>query len=74
MLATQEFIETVATLLAPRRLPLVVDPVMVATSGDRLLQAAAHDTLVQKLFPLATIITPNIPETSVLVRLASTLQ
>ncbi len=41
---------------------IVVDPVMVATSGARLISEDAIDTLKQELFPLATILTPNIPE------------
>ncbi|MDD3268548.1 MAG: bifunctional hydroxymethylpyrimidine kinase/phosphomethylpyrimidine kinase [Syntrophomonadaceae bacterium] len=43
-------------------LPLVVDPVMVAKSGDRLLAEAAVESLKSRLFPLATVITPNLPE------------
>jgi hydroxymethylpyrimidine/phosphomethylpyrimidine kinase len=46
--------------------PLVVDPVMVATSGDRLLQPEAEASLRQELLPLATVITPNLDETAVL--------
>ena len=45
---------------------IVVDPVMVATSGARLISEDAIDTLKQKLFPLATVLTPNIPEAEVL--------
>ncbi|MGQ4808918.1 Pyridoxine kinase [Candidatus Entotheonellaceae bacterium PAL068K] len=47
--------------------PLVVDPVMVATSGDRLLQPEAEDSLRHDLIPLATVVTPNLDETAVLV-------
>lgn len=69
MLFTEEIIEMVARVLRDRRdLRLIVDPVMVATSGDRLLKPAAHKSLVHALFPLASLITPNIPEASVLVR------
>lgn len=68
MLFNEEIIDMVATVLQDRAIPLIVDPVMVATSGDRLLKEAAHESLVTKLFPLATLITPNIPEASVLVR------
>jgi hydroxymethylpyrimidine/phosphomethylpyrimidine kinase len=46
---------------APRR-PLIVDPVMVATSGDVLLAPDAVDALKRELIPLATLITPNLPE------------
>jgi len=45
---------------------LVIDPVMVATSGDKLLQDEAIATLKKELLPLATIITPNLPEASIL--------
>jgi hydroxymethylpyrimidine/phosphomethylpyrimidine kinase len=45
---------------------VVLDPVMVATSGDRLLAAEAVEALRQKLIPLATIITPNLPEVAAL--------
>ena len=49
-----------------QNLKLVVDPVMVATSGARLLQPAAIKALTEELFPLAAIITPNLDETEVL--------
>ena len=45
---------------------IVVDPVMVATSGARLISEEAVETLKKELFPLACILTPNIPETEVL--------
>src|SRR5438067_7722837 len=45
---------------------VVLDPVMVATSGDRLLAAEAVDALRTKLIPLASVITPNLPEAAVL--------
>ncbi|MCR5716075.1 MAG: bifunctional hydroxymethylpyrimidine kinase/phosphomethylpyrimidine kinase [Lachnospiraceae bacterium] len=45
---------------------IVVDPVMVATSGARLLQSDAIDTLVRELLPIAAVITPNIPEAQIL--------
>jgi hydroxymethylpyrimidine/phosphomethylpyrimidine kinase len=48
------------------RQPLVVDPVMIATSGRRLLQAEAIATLRRELLPLATLVTPNRPEAEVL--------
>jgi hydroxymethylpyrimidine/phosphomethylpyrimidine kinase len=46
--------------------PLVVDPVMVAKSGDRLLDAAAERTYVERLFPKATLLTPNLHEAQAL--------
>lgn len=63
MLANAAIIEAVAATLraAPLR-PLVVDPVMVATSGDVLLAPDAIDALKRELLPLAALITPNLPE------------
>ncbi len=62
MLFSAPLIEAVAGALAPRGLPLVVDPVMVASSGSRLLREDAVKTLITVLFPLATVVTPNLPE------------
>ena len=45
---------------------MVVDPVMVATSGDRLISEDALETLKERLLPLATVLTPNIPEAEIL--------
>jgi hydroxymethylpyrimidine/phosphomethylpyrimidine kinase len=45
---------------------IVVDPVMVATSGSALMKTDALETLIEELFPLATVVTPNIPEGEVL--------
>src|SRR5262249_27955255 len=60
-------IETVADVLAEHPLPLVVDPVMVSSSGARLLEQQAVETLVGRLFPLATVVTPNLAEAVALV-------
>jgi hydroxymethylpyrimidine/phosphomethylpyrimidine kinase len=49
-----------------RSIPLVVDPVMIATSGDNLLEPKAVEAYKNKLFPLATIITPNLDEAALL--------
>ena len=59
MLFSRPIVEAVAAFLAPRPLPLVVDPVMVATSGAQLLEDDAVGALVELLFPLATVVTPN---------------
>ena len=59
MLFSGPIIETVAAFLEKHPVPLVVDPVMVASSGAKLLQDDAVETLVGRLFPLATVITPN---------------
>src|SRR6478735_259511 len=66
MLFSRRLIETVADYLEEHPVPLVVDPVMVASSGAKLLEDAAVDTLVGRLFPLATVVTPNLPEAQAL--------
>lgn len=66
MLFDTTIIETVATALEHVDIPLVVDPVMVATSGDRLLSKEAEEVLKQRLLPLSTLITPNLMEAEVL--------
>ena len=67
MLANSEIIEVVAQKIKHYRMKtVVVDPVMVAKSGDLLLRKEARDALVQKLLPLATVVTPNLMEASVL--------
>lgn len=69
MLASVELIEAVADGLERHALvPVVLDPVMVATSGDRLLDENAVDTLTRTLLPLATLVTPNLPEAAILAR------
>jgi len=68
MLFDAEIIGAVAAELGPRPpFPLVVDPVMVATSGARLLREDAVHALVSRLFPLAAVVTPNLPEAEILV-------
>ena len=67
MLSSAAIIEVVAHGIQRHRLgPLVVDPVMVAKSGDRLLQVDAIEALRRSLLPLAAVVTPNIPEAEVL--------
>ena len=67
MLVSSDIIETVARELAHFRVDrLVVDPVMVAKSGDRLLREEAVDAMRRSLLPLATVVTPNIPEAETL--------
>ena len=67
MLANSAIIGAVARVLRVSRVgPLVVDPVMVAKSGDRLLDAEALGALTRDLLPLATVVTPNLPEAEVL--------
>ena len=62
MLATGKIIECVAELAEKYALQLIVDPVMVSTSGSRLLEDSAVSAMREKLFPRAEWITPNIPE------------
>jgi len=62
MLFSRTIIETVAVYLRDHPVPLVVDPVMVASSGASLLEEDAVDALVGRLFPLATVVTPNLIE------------
>jgi hydroxymethylpyrimidine/phosphomethylpyrimidine kinase len=67
MVSQREVIDAIAASLdrwSPKH--VVVDPVMVATSGDRLLSSDAIDAVRRKLFPRATIITPNLPEAAAL--------
>ena len=69
MLGNAGVVRTVADGLEKRRLPfLVLDPVMIAKSGDKLLADEAIAMLREALFPLATIITPNLPEAGVLLK------
>ena len=62
MLFSARIIEAVADFLSERDVPLVVDPVMVAASGAKLLEDDAVSVLVRELFPLATVVTPNLHE------------
>jgi len=62
MLFSRRVIEAVAGFLELHRVPLVVDPVLLASSGARLLEADAVAALVDRMFPLATVVTPNLAE------------
>jgi hydroxymethylpyrimidine/phosphomethylpyrimidine kinase len=68
MLHDAAVIEVVASVVAAQAagVPLVVDPVMVAKGGAPLLEPSARDALVGRLFPLAAVITPNLPEAEAL--------
>ena len=66
MLFSRGVIDTVAAFLEAHPVPLVVDPVLIASSGAQLLQDDAVETLVGRLFPLATVVTPNLPEAETL--------
>ncbi|MCZ7494974.1 bifunctional hydroxymethylpyrimidine kinase/phosphomethylpyrimidine kinase [Agrobacterium rhizogenes] len=66
MVSRIETIAAIAERLRRQSQPVVLDPVMVATSGDRLLHEDAIETLRRDLLPLATIVTPNLPEAALL--------
>jgi hydroxymethylpyrimidine/phosphomethylpyrimidine kinase len=66
MLFSRTLIDTVADYLEAHPVPLVVDPVMVASSGAKLLEDDAVESLVGRLFPLATVVTPNLLEAQAL--------
>ncbi len=67
MLYSAEIIEVVARVLARfPNIPIICDPVMVATSGDALLDRNAVDVITKKIFPLATLVTPNLDEAAAL--------
>src|SRR6478752_7483807 len=68
MLGSARVVEAVANVCETSGfgLPLIVDPVMVAKGGARLLDQGAHDSLVLRLLPLASLVTPNVPEAEIL--------
>jgi hydroxymethylpyrimidine/phosphomethylpyrimidine kinase len=67
MLASAQLVETVAAGIRELRgVPYVLDPVMVASSGNRLLEADAESSLILHLLPLATLVTPNLHEAEIL--------
>lgn len=66
MLHDAEVIAAVAAALAPLAVPVVLDPVMIATSGAALIEPQALEALRALLFPRATLITPNLPELAAL--------
>ena len=67
MLGGADTVETLAATLPPRaRLPLVLDPVLSASSGGTLLDEAGRAALCKRLLPRATLLTPNIPEAALL--------
>lgn len=67
MVSSAKLVEVIAEkLVSYGAKNIVVDPVMVATSGSALMKSDAVESLVKKLFPIATVVTPNIPEAEVL--------
>jgi hydroxymethylpyrimidine/phosphomethylpyrimidine kinase len=64
MLGSREIVEAVADALAGHAaIPIVLDPVLASTSGTPLLASGAIDIMMTRLFPLAALVTPNLPET-----------
>ena len=75
MVSSGGLIETIADrLTAYKAKNIVVDPVMVATSGARLIEEEAVRTLKERLLPIATVITPNIPEAEILADMSITTE
>lgn len=74
MLGSAAVVKAVAAALKKyaKKIPVVLDPVMVSTSGSRLLAPGAVSAMTKELFPLATLVTPNIPEAKELAHLRST--
>ena len=71
MLGNAAIVSAVArTLRTQAKCPIVVDPVMIAKGGDRLLEAGAVVALRSELLPMAQIVTPNIPEAEVLAEMS----
>src|SRR3954467_4806970 len=68
MLGSARVVEAVANVCESLAfgVPLIVDPVMVAKGGARLMDKGAHDALVLRLLPLASLVTPNVPEAEIL--------
>ena len=69
MLSYVEIVLAVAEALSKYSLPIILDPVMVSSSGHRLLSVEAQDMVKQKLLPMAMLITPNLPEMEALTEL-----
>lgn len=72
MLGSEAIIRTVYELIEPLDATVVLDPVMVATSGDRLLEEGAVAALKELLVPIADLVTPNVPEAEILTGLSIT--
>ena len=72
MLANSDIVVAVAEALRDYSLPIILDPVIVSTSGHRLLSLEAEEVLKQNLLPMATLVTPNIPEIETLAEMTIT--
>src|SRR5690625_1911615 len=69
MIATPDMMQAVANVIQKYKVPYVIDPVMVAKSGDLLMDEASQKFIRETLIPLATVVTPNIPEAEVLLNM-----
>src|SRR5699024_7459281 len=67
MIANLDMMEDIYKKVKNLDIPVVIDPVMVATSGDTLINENDRHYLIEKLIPLSTVVTPNLPETEYLV-------
>ena len=74
MLSNRDIVEAVAEALGGYSLPIILDPVIVSSTGHRLLSLEAQDVIKQRLLPLSMLITPNIPEMVALTNLPVTTQ
>ena len=72
MLSNAEIVRTIAEALSHYSIPIILDPVIVSSSGHRLLSLEAQEVLKQKLLPISTLITPNIPEMQALTSMSLT--
>lgn len=67
MISSIEMMELIANSVKNQAVPYVIDPVMVATSGDILIEEKSRQVIRDLLIPLATVVTPNVPEAEILV-------
>lgn len=67
MIATNEMMKLIARKIKDSQIPYVIDPVMIAKSGDPLMEEASRAVIRDTLLPLATVVTPNVPEAEWLV-------
>lgn len=74
MLSNRDIVEAVAEALGRYSLPIILDPVIVSSTGHRLLSLEAQDVVKQRLVPMSMLITPNIPEMVALTNLPVTTQ
>lgn len=70
MVHTSQLVDTIAAVLGKYPdIPVVFDPVMVATSGHRLIEEQTIDTIIKNLLPLSTVVTPNMDEAAIIAKI-----